>query len=249
MSYRVPYRRASDGAMREHYPPSFAIDDLRSLAAFLATRETTTLLETARRRARGHLVDSESVALRHDVDHNLEHAVRFARWEAKLGIVGSYYVLPEAWYWSDFETTDRLREIVELGHEVGLHSNVRALAWKAGANPNSGGDASYAEHYEKAAEILRDQLYDLRTRVGEETVRGTAAHGDVLWYTQGMDNALLYAVRPLSEFGLEYEAYALSATGARYVTDNRGTLSPALEETDGRQTHLVLHPEHWEVPE
>ena len=39
------------------------------------------------------------VALRHDLDHDVEQAVRMARWEADRGWRSTYFVLHTEWYW------------------------------------------------------------------------------------------------------------------------------------------------------
>lgn len=244
---RVRYRRA-DGRMAENYPASFGLDDLRELEDFLAARRTMTLREVAE----GARADG-TVALRRDVDHNLEHAVAFAEREAKLGVAASYFVLPEAWYWDGQNVHALVGDLLRLGHEVGLHSNVCALAYREGERPNSGKDEAYQRFYARAAEILAEQLAALRAIVesyGVEVV-GTAAHGDRLYYDAGIDNNAIWgAGYRLEEFGLAYEAYQLHARGGRYVIDNRGVFSGPLDSPPGddRQVHLVLHPEHWEVP-
>lgn len=57
------------------------------------------------------------VILRHDVDLLPANSLQFARIQAKLGIKGSYYfrAVPESW------DESVIKEIVELGHEVGYH--------------------------------------------------------------------------------------------------------------------------------
>lgn len=246
MSGNVRYRNAH-GRMIAHYPASFHAGDLRELEEFLSSRPTRTLREVA-----AGLREDGTVALRRDVDHNLEHAVAFAEREAKLGVSASYFVLPEAWYWDGQNAHALVGELLRLGHEVGLHSNVCALAYREGERPNSGKDEAYQRFYERAAEILAEQLAALRAIVesyGVEVV-GTAAHGDRLYYDAGIDNNAIWgAGYRLEEFGLEYEAYQLHARGGRYVIDNRGVFSGPLDVPgDDRQVHLVLHPEHWEVP-
>lgn len=57
------------------------------------------------------------IMLRHDVDDRKLHALEFAKIQAKLGIQGSYYfrVVPESF------DEKVIREILELGHEIGYH--------------------------------------------------------------------------------------------------------------------------------
>lgn len=59
----------------------------------------------------------KTAILRHDVEEKYWHALRFARIQHEMGIQGSYYfrILPNPY-------NERvIREIAELGHEVGYH--------------------------------------------------------------------------------------------------------------------------------
>jgi len=57
------------------------------------------------------------VLLRHDVDDRKLHSLEFAKIQADLGIVGTYYfrVVPESF------DTQVIQEIHQLGHEIGYH--------------------------------------------------------------------------------------------------------------------------------
>lgn len=63
------------------------------------------------------------ILLRHDVDMSVHEALDLARIENKLGIKATYFLL----FHSDFynllekEIVDLVREIIDLGHEIGLH--------------------------------------------------------------------------------------------------------------------------------
>lgn len=67
--------------------------------------------------AKAHLV------LRHDIDFSMAEAINIARIEAELGIRSHYYVLLRTEFYNLFGPNDwaRLLELVELGHDVGLH--------------------------------------------------------------------------------------------------------------------------------
>ncbi len=59
----------------------------------------------------------ESLVLRHDVDLLPANSLRTSRLEAELGMYGIYYfrAVPESW------DEDIIREIADLGHEIGYH--------------------------------------------------------------------------------------------------------------------------------
>jgi hypothetical protein len=71
--------------------------------------------------ARG--IPSQSIIMRHDIEYSLECAVTMARLEAKHGICASYYVLLHAPFYNPYtpQNMEILGEILELGHEIGLH--------------------------------------------------------------------------------------------------------------------------------
>src|SRR5690606_22479204 len=71
------------------------------------------------------------VALRHDVDYDIDVALEMAHIEHDLGYRSTYYLLHTAPYWNDAEFIDKSLKLQEYGHEVGLHVNVLA-EWAVG---------------------------------------------------------------------------------------------------------------------
>lgn len=69
------------------------------------------------------------ILLRHDVDFALEPALTLARIEAELGVRSTYFVLPHAHYnlFGD-PAFASLREILGLGHRLGLHYDLSFYA-------------------------------------------------------------------------------------------------------------------------
>jgi hypothetical protein len=208
------------------------------------------------------------VTVRHDMDHDVENAVRFAEWEAAHGIRATYYVLHGDWYWGGPEATEpspmvlkALERIASLGHEIGLHNTAITLALKTGRDPFA---------------ILERDLGALR-RAGFE-VTGSVAHGDPLCHQVGYVNSELFTEctrperydpsrelafelpggrthrlrlrqRPMADFGLDYEANWLGHT--RYLSDTGGRWSrPWTEladafEREGGYVQLLIHPVWW----
>ena len=206
--------------------------------------------------------------VRHDVDHDLENAVKFAEWEAERGIRATYYVLHGDWYWGGPEASEpsamtlkALDRIASLGHEIGLHNNAITLALKTGRDP---------------FEILDRDLTALR-RHGF-TVTGSVAHGDRLCHQVGYINNEIFsecirpathqpdrilvapppdgtgrplqlAQRPMADFGLDYEANFIGHT--RYLSDTGGRWSRPFREIDGAFEaeggflQLLVHPVWW----
>lgn len=184
--------------------------------------------------------------VRHDIDHDIETALRLARWEHEYGIQATYCVLHTAWYYGEFKNgkykhydvmVDTCKEIQGLGHEINLHNNLAVLALQTGCNP---------------FQILEDELefFDLN---GIQ-ITGTSTHGDRLCRELNFRNYELFSEsvyesrggprtiswegnqvalgsRSMKEFGLLYEGYDLPRD--IYITDSGGELR-VIEGTRGR---------------
>lgn len=63
------------------------------------------------------------VILRHDIDFSIAKAAEIARLDSALGARSTFFVLLTTPYYSplDEENLARLRSILDLGHEIGLH--------------------------------------------------------------------------------------------------------------------------------
>jgi peptidoglycan/xylan/chitin deacetylase (PgdA/CDA1 family) len=73
--------------------------------------------------------DAPFVVLRHDVDYSPAAALRLASLEAAAGWRATYFLLPNGPYYNllDPAHAGLARRLVEMGHEVGLHYDVRLL--------------------------------------------------------------------------------------------------------------------------
>lgn len=112
------------------------------------------------------------LGVRHDIDSDLETALRMAKIENKYGVFSTYYVLHTAkYYWSDYlvkrspKCLHTLRQIQELGHEIGLHNDSLGVLVDAGISPQ---------------ETLETELSFLRNN--SIVVSGTASHGSFHQY-------------------------------------------------------------------
>lgn len=67
--------------------------------------------------------------LRHDIDVTIELAVPMGRAESALGIRSTYFILPNSPFYSLLEpkTVRSVCELVDLGHRVGLHLDLKSL--------------------------------------------------------------------------------------------------------------------------
>lgn len=211
------------------YAHSFTAEDLVRLEAFVLSHERTlTMSEVA---AGDH--DPAAICVRHDVDHDAIHAVRFAEREAELGIRASYYLLPSAPYWP-FDARECGLRMQELGHEVGLHCN---------AYTSLNGDQ------EGALLLLAEQAEAMRSWGID--VRGAADHG--AGEPLNVDLWRVHGHHP-SEAGLGYEAYELmrGMRAVNYLSDSmgdaKGRLVSSLRDEPGKLTMALVHWCHWPFP-
>ncbi|MEZ5773317.1 MAG: hypothetical protein R3D33_01005 [Hyphomicrobiaceae bacterium] len=121
------------------------------------------------------------VALRHDVDYDIDVALEAAHWEWKAGRRASYYILHGAAYWDDPRLIDKCLQLEDYGHEVGLHVNLLAEWWSGRIDDVEGGLARLIDRFRSAGIRLT----------------GIAAHGDRLCYEAGFTNYWPFAeLRP-----------------------------------------------------
>ena len=246
---------------------SFGPGDLEQLAGLLTMADEVVPIREAF--ARRDDWPERFLALRHDMDHDVENAVRMAEWEAEHGFRSTYYVLHGDWYWGGPSRTEpsafvlrALDRIASLGHEIGLHNNAITLALATGEDPHR---------------ILDRDLSALR-RHGFE-IDGSVAHGDPLCRKIGYVNNEIFDEcprpelggpdrviafddpatkthyrlelhpRPMADFGLTHEANTIGQT--RYLTDTGGRWNPPFEglqdrfDAEGGFLQMLVHPVWW----
>lgn len=224
--------------------------------------------------------DPNSIGLRHDVDagHALATAVRIAEWEADRGYRSTFFVLHTSPYWGAPGFEDSLDRIASFGHEIGIHTNALAESLRTGRDPDV--------ILEEAIDTLRNMGFPVRGAVGhgDPFCNRNAGPGE-LWFandehfdvcrrpdygepdrviTRG-NKSLKLSPRPLSDFGLEYEALWSAHPFAFRISDSGGRwLNPGWDETVDRwqreraafpsvtwpthkvrQLHFLLHPDWY----
>ena len=214
--------------------------------------------------------------IRHDVDHDLNEAIRLAEYEKLLNISSTFCILHTSPYYGDLINgkykhnkycIDAVKYIQSLGHEINVHNNFLVLSIKTNLNP-------YA--------VLVDEL-DFWSSQGV-AIAGTSTHGDKLcklnyfrnWEifkecdlrSDGNNFLNLYNLdnnynehkiipkRLISykDFGLEYEAYDFKKD--YYLTDSGGNIkehynvnghSLQKEKFQNYRIHgLLTHPVWWD---
>jgi hypothetical protein len=97
----------------------FSLVHYREILAFVAEHYES-LPFSHRERSRGA---RPRIFMRHDLDHSLALAVQMARIEADAGVRATYFVQlhADSYCATSLGQVARVRELMDLGHEVGLH--------------------------------------------------------------------------------------------------------------------------------
>ena len=121
------------------------------------------------------------IALRHDVDYDLDIALELAFWEQRHAIRSTYFILHTAAYIDDRRHIEKMLQLQDFGHEVGLHNNF-LTEWVVGNSRNLNEDI---------AKLLTEW------RNSGLIVEGVAAHGDRACYQHGYINYWMFSeLRP-----------------------------------------------------
>lgn len=136
-----------------------------------------------------------SVILRHDIDKKPNNALQIARLEKSKGIISTYYFRTN----KNVFKPEIIREISEMGHEIGFHYEVFVMA-----NGN----------HEIALRLFHDGLKDLRNIV---PIRTICKHGSPL---SRWDEAELWKKVHFHEYDIECDpSISFSANDIEYFTD------------------------------
>lgn len=190
--------------------------------------------------------------MRHDIDldRDVEKSVELARIEAARGVYATYFVRvhdPE-YNVFDYRSYLNIQRIIELGHEIGLHSEA----------------LDFASAVEEPPEfVLEKEIAVLEVLFGIK-INGAACHGDISQH----NNLDFWHKRSPQDFGLLYEVYHRAFGffwASKYISNHQGNnwkcyLGGELVENDYRSiwAHLeddkdqeelfynvLVHPRPW----
>jgi len=232
--------------IRKKTTRDFTLDKYRELCLTLQANGYTPL--TVRDYLNSTSADSpnretKTVIIRHDVDRKIMNALRMAKLEHEMGIHATYYFR----YPYTFKP-DIIREIQELGHEIGYHYEVLRKVR---------GD------YQKAIKLFESELGEFRKISTVDTI---CMHWSPLSEFNNRDIWNTYNFR---DYGITGEAY-LSIQNVFYFTDTGRSWGSennlrdrsedflyvkGLKKTDelgefisakfSPKIYLVTHPERW----
>jgi len=131
---RLPGAAALHARLREPQPSHFRIEDYVTL--LLGLRRAGVSFEKLSPDAVEGASARRRHFLKHDIHHDLVNTRLIARAEAEAGICSSFFMMPRhrvnRKYFDHPETFAVLREIQELGHQIGLHIDGFAMVEEFG---------------------------------------------------------------------------------------------------------------------
>lgn len=165
--------------------------------------------------------------IRHDIDFCPIAALEMARLESKLGIKASYFLLFNGPTYNLLapENIDFPKQLVDLGHEVGLHYDVPSL--EACLNKKS------------AAEVFEGYCHQLECLSGEK-IRSVAMHNP----------SLLNGDDPFGQLDYIYASDRRFTKDILYLSDSCGAWRNEADRAFRRdelpqQVQLLIHPIFW----
>lgn len=113
---------------------------------------------------------SQRLLLRHDVDHNLNLALRLAERHAHYGTQATFFIRTDTAYAQEDDFLQKIKYLSSLGHEIGYHCNAFYTSTQT--------KKPLASEVMESLELLRKA----------SKVTGVAAHGDKHLYEAGVSN-------------------------------------------------------------
>lgn len=163
------------------------------------------------------------VILRHDIDMDIEKALRFAGLEQEMGVTSTYFVLVTGEFYNIFarRNQEMLKEILALGHDIGLHYDERNY-------PETSGD------FDKITErILRE------AKLLEEVIEMPVTTVSMHWPSQGILESDLRIPGMINSYGKEY------FKGFKYLSDSRHhwrePVQQIIESEQYEKLHILTH--------
>lgn len=180
----------------------------------------------------GQDLSADRIAVwRHDIDFSPQRALALARIENARGVPAVYYVLLSSLYYNSFEPviTRILREIVALGHDIGLHYDASLL-------PDSAGLAAHEERVAFEAGVLSGLIGQ---KVNSFSLHNTTVTNGPLLTSPthaGLINATAPALRDTFE----------------YCSDSNGIwrfrpLHEVILDDNVQRLYALTHPEWWQA--
>jgi hypothetical protein len=215
--------------------------------------------------------DKVVLSIRHDVDDNINAALKFAYRESKYGIKATYFILHTASYYGVtkreyFKRNDQIKDYLltiqnTFDHEVGFHNDLVTLQVCYRISPKI---------------FLKNELEWLRSN--GLIITGTVAHGSPYchiyhylnsYFWEGVEKdpsgffdnwetvikgyeTIVLEKDKMSNYGFDYEGYDLKCdyyfADDAFFKGKRWQMGMINWDTikPGKKVILLLHPQHWD---
>jgi hypothetical protein len=171
-------------------------------------------------------VPQQSILLRHDIEYSVECAYEMAQVEQRLGVKSSYFVLVHSVFYNPFSpnNTRMLLEMVEMGHEIGLHYETYYFEDR-GLNVVEGirSDANYL------GQVLG---VDIKSVSQHRPARSSVVEGIGMHYVDAYRHDLIYELFYISDSGVKWRNINLMECLGKH-----------------KRIHALLHPDYWNFSE
>ena len=143
-----------------------------------------------------------TILMRHDIDFDLNPAIRIARIEGELGIKSSFFLRPDGAYnLFSHDNYQIVRELLEMNHEIGLHFC-----------------PSFASAFNEDWQNVFDRQRRYLEAVLGEKIAGFSLHEPTRMGQGGIQD------QNLIDLGIDYHAYQKMFVGERkYISDSSAT--------------------------
>jgi len=166
---------------------------------------------------------------RHDIDFSPQRALALARAEADAGVVATYFVQLSSRFYNAFEPeiTGVIRQVVKLGHEIGLHFETEAAG--------SGDDGDHERRLAFQAGVLE--------HIAEKKVAAFSLHNPTTMGGISFDEP--------EHCGLLNASHSALRQDFTYCSDSNGvwrfrSLSAVVSDTQVKRLYVLTHPEWWQ---
>lgn len=172
------------------------------------------------------------VLLRHDVDKSVAKALDMARIETALGISATYFIRVHSNYYNPFGHVcyRQIKEIISLGHQVGLHTEFYDAAKISGEDP--------MEMFRREIKVIENVIdavcpcYSLHRTSGSSTIEEIKA----------CTSRIREEIKLPGAYDREFQA------GFKYLSDSSGIWREGCfcgHTGKHNRLHLLTHPDWW----
>ena len=175
------------------------------------------------------------IYLRHDVDSDIDQALKMAKLENKYEVCSTYFLLHTAPYF--VSSLNIYKNLLSLKHELGLHNNEKVFQYCLKKNPKK---------------YMGFDLYNSKKFLEEQlgiNIISTSSHGDYLLKTIGGMNLDIFLDKSLKDYGFLYESSKENLKTDFYISDASNKVKykemEEMLEKDYKTILINIHPIWW----